>query len=53
MVMRKGKRRGDLHWDHLIPWMIAIFALVLFFAFSFLLKDNLASMVKYIKNLFR
>jgi|GEM_PF-1923721 len=55
MNSEKGeiKKRGTITWDTMIPWIIAIGALVLAVIFFFLLKDKLIAMGDYIKNIFR
>ena len=53
MDKREMSRKGELTWDTMIPWIIAITALVVVTIFAFLLKDKLIAMGGYIRNLFR
>lgn len=47
------KRKGELTWDTMIPWLIAIAVLVVIFVFSFLLRDKLGSMGEYLQGILR
>lgn len=52
--MSKIGKRGDIEWDTLIGWIIAIVVLVVILAIFFLvLKPKGISAFEYLKNLFK
>jgi hypothetical protein len=50
---KKMNKKGQLVWDQLIPWIIAIGVLVLALVLFFILSGKGESAIDYIKGLFR
>jgi len=51
-MVKKGKK-GDIAWDTMIGWIIAIAVLVLIVILFFVLNGKGTNMIDYIKGLFR
>src|SRR3989338_699014 len=52
-ILLMSKKRGQLVWDNLIPWIIGIAVLVLMFVLYFILSGKGQSAITFLKNLFR
>jgi hypothetical protein len=51
---REGlNKKGDVSWDTLIPWIIAIVVLVLIVVGSYFFKDQLFGLADKIRGIFR
>ncbi|MBX4196469.1 hypothetical protein KW805_02695 [Candidatus Pacearchaeota archaeon] len=46
-------KRGEVAWDTLIPWMIALVAAVIVFFVYAILADKGGGALQYLKDLFR
>ena len=46
-------KRGQIVWDHLIPWIIGVAILVLGFIMYAILNGKANSAADFLKNLFR
>ncbi|MBX4211928.1 hypothetical protein KW787_00530 [Candidatus Pacearchaeota archaeon] len=46
-------KRGQIVWDALVPWIIAIGAAVLLFLIYLILTDKATNALDYLRNLFR
>ena len=47
------KKRGELTWDTLIPWILAVGVLVIIVILYFALRGSGVNMLTYVKNLLR
>ena len=48
-----SKKRGQLVWDNLIPWIIGVAVLVLMFVLYLILTEKGQSAINFLKNIFR
>jgi len=47
------RKRGQLVWDKLIPWIIAVGVLVLMLFLYFILSEKGGEVIEFLKSLFR
>ena len=51
--MKTRGKKGQLVWDTLVPWVVALVVLVLIVVFYLVLKDKGISALEFFKNLWR
>lgn len=51
--MEKRGKRGELVWDHLIPWLLALVVLILVVFLYLMLSGKLGGAAEFVKGMLR